>query len=476
LQVKVALSSVSEQGAIRNMESEIPAWDFNSVRLKNTAAWENYLQRLEFDGSKEEKVNVYTALYHLLLQPSNIADVDGQYRGADDKVMKAKGGEYYSTLSNWDIYRAAFPLLQLIVPERIDGIIQTLLAHHKAKGFLPIWTVWGQDNYCMIGNHSIPMIVSAYANGFRKFDAKEASQAMVETSTRSHIHSDWETYQNYGYYPFDKVETESVSRTLESCVDDWAVAYMAQLLHEDSLHAFFDRRSRNYVALFDSVSRFFRGKNSLGQWRSPFDPCMATSPMNNPGDYTEANAWQYLWTTTQSDPEGFIELIGGRRKMEEKLDSFFNTHSASENKYLGQEAMIGQYAHANEPDHHVAFLYGLTDHPEKSLALIQRICKDFYKNKPDGLIGNDDCGQMSAWYLFALIGMHPLNPMNGQMLLSKPLLKNIRIQTSKNTVLYIDTITDKTRGGKQRTWNGVSLGSYVEMKQMMKGGTLKFIN
>ena len=235
LKVKIALSSVSVEGAKLNMKTEIPHWDFQKVYQKNLNTWEDYLSRITIEAPQNQKEIFYTSFYHLFLQPSNIADVDGKYRGVDDKIVTAPNKEYYSTLSIWDVYRGAFPLLQIIAPEKIDGIVQTMLIHHKAKGFLPIWTAWGQDNYCMIGNHAIPMILSAYQNGFKGFDANEALKAMVETSTKSHINSDWELYNQYGYYPFDKLDNEAVSRTLESGYDDWCVAEMAKKLGKNEI-------------------------------------------------------------------------------------------------------------------------------------------------------------------------------------------------------------------------------------------------
>ncbi|MEN9968925.1 MAG: hypothetical protein RIR94_1109, partial [Bacteroidota bacterium] len=301
LKVKIALSTVGVEGSKGNMEAEINHWDFQKVRVENQKSWENYLSRIEIKAPQKQKEVFYTSLYHLLLQPSNIADVDGRYRGADDQVRLAPNMVYYSTLSNWDIYRGAFPLLQIVAPEKIDGIVQTMLLHHQAQGFLPIWTAWGQDNYCMIGNHAIPMIFSAFNNGFTGFDSELALKAMVETSTKSHINSNWEMYTKFGYYPFDLLDNESVSRTLESGYDDWCVAEMARKLGHEDIVLDFQKRAAYYRNLYDLETTFLRGKHSNGQWRTPFNPLMATSPLNNPGDYTEANAWQYFWTPAQHD-------------------------------------------------------------------------------------------------------------------------------------------------------------------------------
>lgn len=288
LQVKIALSTVDVAGAKRNLKTEVPHWHFDTVRQRAEQVWNQYLGRIDIEAGDAQKAIFYTALYHLLLQPANIADTDGRYRGADDRVALAPDRVYYSTLSIWDIYRGAFPLLQIVAPERINGIVQSMLLHHRAAGFLPIWTLWGQDNHCMIGNHAIPMVLSAYQNGFTGFDPNEALAAMVETSMRNHINSNWTLYNQYGYYPFDSLDNEAVSRTLESGFDDWCVAQMAENMGDQATAAAFHRRAAFYKNLFDPASRLFRGKDSRGRWRIPFDPLRATSPMNNPGDYTEA--------------------------------------------------------------------------------------------------------------------------------------------------------------------------------------------
>ena len=427
LQVKIALSTVDVPGARQNLAAEIPDWDFNRVRKQAVREWNRYLSRIRIESDRNQKVLFYTALYHLLLQPSNIADVSGKYRGADGRVAQAPDGVYYSTLSIWDIYRAAFPLLQLVAPERIDGIIHSLLIHHQAAGFLPIWTAWGQDNYCMIGNHAIPMILSAWNAGFRGFDQQAALKAMVETSSQSHVNSNWDLYNRLGYYPFDSLDNEAVSRTLESGFDDWCVAEMARQLGDSAIHRTFSRRALFYQNLFDPETRLFRGKDSKGAFRSPFDPFTATSPMNNPGDYTEANAWQYFWTPAQYDVPGMTALLGGKKAFTEKLDSFFAIPAKNPNAFLGQEAMIGQYAHGNEPGHHIAYLYAFSDNPRKGQEIVRRILETFHQNAPNGMIGNDDCGQMSAWYVLSCLGFYPVNPSTGAFTLGAPQLPRATI-------------------------------------------------
>ena len=477
LQVKIALSTVDVEGAKRNMAAEISHWDFQKVRDENLKSWENYLSRIDINAPQKQKEVFYTSFYHLLLQPSNIADVDGRYRGVDDVVRTAANKAYYSTLSIWDIYRGAFPLLQIVAPEKIDGIVQTMLLHHQSKGFLPIWTAWGQDNYCMIGNHAIPMILSAYQNGFKGFNAEEALKAMVETSTRSHINSDWEMYTKFGYYPFDLLDNESVSRTLESGYDDWCVSEMARKLGKEEVEKEFQKRALFYQNIYDSSTTFFRGKNSTGQWRTPFDPLMATSPLNNPGDYTEANAWQYFWTPAQHDVQGMIELLGGKEQFTQKLNAFFTTQAPNPNKFLGQEAMIGQYAHGNEPSHHIIYLYAFTDQFKIGQKYVHQVMTDFHQNTPDGMIGNDDCGQMSAWYMLSTLGFYPVNPANGTFVLGTPQVKKatLHLDQNKRFVIKAQNISKKNIYQENPSLNKVKLDrNYIGYPEIMQGGELKF--
>ena len=477
LQVKIALSTVSIEGAKLNLKSEIPHWSFEKVKQNAEAVWNNYLNRIDIEAPQKQKEIFYTSLYHLLLQPSNIADVDGNYRGADDTIALAPNKEYYSTLSIWDIYRGAFPLLQIIAPEKIDGIVNTLLLHHKAVGFLPIWTAWGQDNYCMIGNHSIPMILSAFQNGFKGFDEKEALKAMIETTTKSHFNSDWELYNQYGYYPFDKLDNEAVSRTLESGYDDWCVAKMAEKLNNLEINSNFTKRANYYKTLFDPSTKLFRGKDTIGNWRNPFDPLTATSPMNNPGDYTEANAWQYFWTPAQYDIDGMKKLLGGTSEFTNKLNDFFTIESANPNKFLGQEAMIGQYAHGNEPSHHIVYLYAYSETPKMGQKYINKIINNFHDNTPNGMIGNDDCGQMSAWYILSSLGFYPINPANGEFILGVPQFKKATLHLKDNKKFIINALNISSTNPFQENpkLNNSNLSRpYIKYEEIMSGGTLNF--
>jgi predicted alpha-1,2-mannosidase len=477
LLVKIALSTVNADGAELNLKTEIPGWNFDQVKADAEKAWNDLLGRIDIEADGKQREIFYTSLYHFMLQPSNIADVDGKYRGADDKIATAPGKEYYSTLSIWDIYRGAFPLLQILFPEKTDGIINSMLLHHKAKGFLPIWTAWGQDNYCMIGNHAIPMILSACNKGFTGFDKKEALRAMVETSTISHINSDWELYNKYGYYPFDKLDNEAVSRTLESGYDDWCVAQMAAALGDQPTAEIFHRRANYYKNLYDPDTRLFRGKDTKGNWRTPFDPITATSPMNNPGDYTEANAWQYFWTPAQFDVDGMKKLLGGTEAFTRQLNDFFTIEAKNPNKFLGQEAMIGQYAHGNEPGHHILYLYAFSGTPRVGQQYIHRVINEFHNNTPNGMIGNDDCGQMSAWYILSSLGFYPVNPAGNEYVLGAPQLKKatLHLATGKKFTVAAKNISSQNICTDKAFLNGVLIENpYITYRQIMNGGNLVF--
>jgi predicted alpha-1,2-mannosidase len=289
----------------------------------------------------------------------------------------------------------------------------------------------------MIGNHAIPVIADAYLKGFTGFNAEEALQQMINSTTENHINSNWTLLNKYGYYPYDSLDNEAVSRTLEHGVDDYCLARMADKMGKEDLAATYYKRTNYYKNLYDSSSRQMRGKDSKGYWRTPFNPLMATSPMNNPGDYTEANAWQYFWTPAQYDTEGMMQLLGSQKNFTTQLDSFFTIKALNPNKHLGQEAMIGQYAHGNEPSHHIAYLYAYSDKPETGKKIITQICNKFYDNTPTGMIGNDDCGQMSAWYIFSTLGFYPVNPVSGEYVLGISQVKKAIVKLANQKQLSI---------------------------------------
>jgi predicted alpha-1,2-mannosidase len=329
----------------------------------------------------------------------------------------------------------------------------------------------------MIGNHAIPMILSANTNGFNGFDKDEALKAMIETSTKSHINSDWELYNQYGYYPFDKLDNEAVSRTLESGYDDWCVAQMAENLNDKTNQVSFQKRANYYKNLFDTETKLFRGKDTNDNWRTPFDPLTATSPMNNPGDYTEANAWQYFWTPAQYDIDGMKNLLGGKKEFTKKLNDFFTIESLNPNKFLGQEAMIGQYAHGNEPSHHIVYLYAFSETPKFGQKYIHKIINEFHNNTPDGMIGNDDCGQMSAWYILSTLGFYPVNPANGEFVLGTPQVKKATLHLKNNKTFTIEApnFSNENIYQENAQLNSTSLSKpFITYSEIMTGGTLNF--
>ena len=482
LEARIALSTVDVAGARKNL-TEAASRRFERVRADADRAWEKLLGRIRIDAPEKQKRIFYSALYRTMLHPSDIADIDGRVRGPTGQVIAARGGHYYSTLSLWDTFRGVHPLFTLVVPERVDGMILSLLDHHKAQGYLPLWTAWGRETWTMIGNPSLPVIADAVAKGFTGFDREEALNAMLQTSTAPRPNApewaqrDWRVYDEFGFLPFDRVKGEAVSQTLELGIGDDAVARVAALMGRADVAMRFGVRAKGYRKLFDIQSKMMRGKDSAGNWRTPFDPLMATSPMSNPGDYTEANAWQYTLTPALHDPDGLVEIMGGPREFGDWLDRFFSTDSKDANKHLGQEAMIGQYAHGNEPSHHIAYLYAWTDRPWKSPQLIRRIVRDFYTDQPNGIIGNDDCGQMSAWYVLSTLGFYPVVPGSGNFVLGAPQVRAAKISLPRGKMLRVIAtgFSEQAMTVKQSTMRGESLNARaVPYSLLMRGGELQF--
>jgi len=442
LLARVALSTVDVDGARGNL-AEAAARSFDAVRADADRQWDALLGRARIDADARTRRLFYSALYRALLHPSDIADADGRVRGPRGEVIAAPGGHYYSTMSLWDTFRAVHPLFTLLVPERVDGFVNTLLAHHRQQGYLPLWTAWGRETHTMIGNPALPVIADAVAKGFAGIDREEALRAMVETSTRPRpgapewAQRSWADYEQFGYLPFDREAGEAVSKSLEYGVGDDAVARVAAALGRRDEAERFATRSRGWRLLFDAETSTMRGKDSAGRWRTPFDALAPTSPMQNPGDYTEANAWQYTATPALHDPEGFRDLLGGPAGLGRWLDRFFSLEVPNPDKHLGQEALIGQYAHGNEPSHHIAWLYAFSDRPSRGTALVRRIVRDFYATRPDGIIGNDDCGQMSAWLVFAMLGFYPLQPSSAQYVAGVPLVRSATLRLADGHTLTI---------------------------------------
>jgi predicted alpha-1,2-mannosidase len=443
LEARVALSTVDVPGARRNLATA-DGVAFDTVRTRADASWNELLGRVEIEADARTKRILYSALYRTLLHPSDIADVDGRVRGPRGEVIQAPGGRYDSTMSLWDTFRAVHPLYTLVYPERVPGFVTTMLAHQRQQGYLPLWTAWGRETHTMIGNPALPVIADALAKGFGGFDRSEALRAMVATSTQERpgvpawAQASWKLYTRYGYLPFDLEDGESVSKTMEHGYGDDAVARVARAVGDDATAATFSRRAAGWKLLFDPQSRVVRGKDSQGRWREPFDALSATSPLNNPGDYTEANAWQYTATPALHHPLGFRDVLGGPKGLEDWLDTFFSLPMPNPDKHLGQEAMIGQYAHGNEPSHHIAWLYSYTAAPEKGERLIERIVREFYSDQPNGIVGNDDCGQMGAWLVFATLGFYPVQPASGSYVAGVPLVPRAKIHLASGRTLVIE--------------------------------------
>ena len=464
LMVKVGISSQSVDGAIKSLHAEIPAWDFDGVHQAARTKWNDYLSRVTIEGTETQKNIFYTAMYHLFIQPNNIADVGEE--------------PFFSTLSLWDTYRAAHPLYTVLSPEKVDGFVNSMLRQYDSQGFLPIWALWGRETYCMIGNHAVPVIVDAYLKGFTGFDAERAYQAVKTSLTVNHLNSDWDTYDKYGYYPFDIVKLESVSRTLESAYDDYCAARFAEALGKTDDVAFFNKRANYYKNLFDKETNLMRGKDSKGNWRTPFNSFHLAHAFSSGGDYTEGNAWQYTWHV-QHDVQGLIELMGGPEEFTAKLDSLFTFEDKREESGFVSDVtgLIGQYAHGNEPSHHVAYLYALAGKPWRTQELVNEIYRTKYEDKVNGLCGNDDCGQMSAWYIFSSLGFYLVNPCGGEFVIGAPQLPKatVNLQNGKTFTVLSRNYSPENIYVKSIELNGEKYDkNTLTYNDIMNGGELIF--
>ncbi len=476
--VKVALSTVGTDGAEASLGRECAGWDFAGTREAAEGKWRDILSRVSVEGSDSVKTMFYTSLYRACIQPNNIADTDGRYRAADGNVHRASFGSHYSIFSLWDTFRAAHPLYTILTPEMVSPMVQSMLDYSHVRGFLPIWPVWGWETYGMIANHGVPVVVDACLKGF-KIDKVEAYNAVKASLTRSHKKSEWETYLKYGYYPFDLVKVESVSRTMESCYDDWCAAQMAKRLGHKADYKEFLRRSGFWKNLFDPSVGLVRGKDSNGQWRTPYDPFQLGHAYTGGGDFTEGNAWQYTWQVMH-DPLGLADAMGGKEKCLAKLDSLFTLTTVSKHNagWTGDvTGLIGQYSHGNEPCHHVAYLYAVLGQPWKTQELVREITDKFYVSKPDGLSGNDDCGQMSAWYIFSAMGFYPFNPVGGDYVLGAPQLDKVAISLPNGKAFTMEAkgLSKTNKYVRRVTMNGKPVnGCTINHTDIMKGGHLVF--
>lgn len=466
LTVKISISAESVEGAKRNIEAEIPGWDLDKTRKEAADLWEKELEKVIIKGTEDQKVVFYTSMYHLFLQPNNIAD-------AGEEPL-------YSTLSLWDTYRAAHPLYTILAPEKVDAFVNSMLRVNDRQGFLPIWSLWGTETYCMIGDHAVPVIVDAWLKGFRGFDGEKAFQAVKTSLTTNLPKTDWGLYDKYGYFPCDLVPEESVSRTLECSYDDWCAAQMAKSLGKEDDYDFFIKRSGNWRNVYDPQSGLVRGKDSMGKWREPFDKFYLSHAGDAGGDYTEGNAWQYNWHV-QHDVQGMIAANGGNEAFRVKLDSLFTMTSKSSNlgaaTAVDVTGLIGQYVHGNEPCHHVAYLYTLAGCPERTQELVREIVTGQYHNSVDGLCGNDDCGQMSAWYIFSSFGFYPVNPCGGDYVIGAPQLPEalLKLPDGKTFKVIARGFSPENVHVKSVKLNGNPLDSnIIRHKDIVSGGVLEF--
>jgi len=471
ISVKVGISAVSLDNARANLQAELADKNFEQVHTLAVAAWNKELNKIQIQADDSTKQTFYTAMYHAFIQPNNIADVDGRYRGADFEIATAKNGKYYSTLSLWDTFRAVHPLYSIIQPKVNADIIQSMITHQKVAGILPIWTLWGAENYCMIGNHAIPVITSAILTDTKGFDYEEAYTAMKATSTVIHRGSDWDILDKYGYLP-KGIVGESVSKTLEIAFDDWCVAQVAKKLGKMADYDFFRKRSESYKQLYNHQTGFFQPRDKNGNWTAPFSPIDARYS----NGFTEANAWQYRWSV-QHDIPSLVALTGGNAKFEAKLDSLFSMSSEVIGGQRDISGLIGQYVHGNEPSHHVAYLYNYANQPAKTQKWLTKIWTEMYSNQPDGYAGNEDCGQMSAWYILTTLGFYPVNPATGIFDMGRPFVKKakINLENGKTFTITANNLSDKNCYVQKIKLNGKVIKDYkINFCDIVAGGELFF--
>ena len=472
---KVALSPVSIENARLNMATEVPGWDFEYIARAAETSWEKELRKIIIQGTDLQKKIFYTALYHTMVQPNTMSDVNGEYMASDYVTRSvAKGEVHYSTFSLWDTFRAAHPLYTLMHTHRIPDFVKSMMRQYDYYGYLPVWQLWGQDNYCMIGNHSIPVIVDAVLKGVAGVDEEKAYEAVFNSSIVSHPNSPFEVWEKYGYMP-ENIQTQSVSITLEQAFDDWCVAQLAKRLGKEKDYNHFMKRSAFYRNLFNSKTGFFQPKNDKGEWIEPFDPYKYGANGGYP--FTEGNAWQYFWYVPQNIPD-LISLTGGNKAFVAKLDTFFTVSYQSGALNDNASGFVGQYAHGNEPSHHVAYLYACAGEPWKTQKYVAYIMNELYNDSSSGYAGNDDCGEMSAWYVFGALGFYPVNPVSGEYVIGTPMLEEAVIQLPGRKTFTVKAprkednevyICSMKLNGEKYTKN------YITHQDIMKGGILEFV-
>ncbi|MDX1462940.1 MAG: GH92 family glycosyl hydrolase, partial [Marinirhabdus sp.] len=427
--VKVGISAVDAEGAKKNRVAELGKKTFEQVKEAANELWEKQLEKIVVETDNiDYKTNFYSALYHTMIAPNLYQDVDGRYRGMDLEIHQTAEFDYYTVFSLWDTYRAAHPLYTLIEQERTTDFIQTLLAKYQEGGILPIWDLSANYTGCMIGYHGVPVIADAYLKGIGGFDAEMALEAMKHSATRSHL--GLASYQTMGFIPVEE-ESESVSKTLEYAYDDWTIAQMAKKMGRMTDYETYTKRAQYYKNLYNPKTNFFQGRFN-NTWFGPFDPFEVNF------NYTEANAWQYSLYAPQ-DISGHMALMGGKQAFENHLDTLFTATSKTSGRNQADiTGLIGQYAHGNEPSHHMAYLYNFVNSPQRTQELIHQIVTELYSNSPDGISGNEDCGQMSAWYIFSTLGFYPVTPGSNQYIIGTPLFPKATIHLENRKEFTID--------------------------------------
>ncbi len=502
LKVKIGIATSNMKGAERNIAVEVPHWDFSKTLAETKEKWRELIDKFVIEADEKTKRIFYTSVYHLFIQPNNMADVDGYYDAPDNKTAKSIDGKYFTTLSLWDTYRAAHPLYTILIPDEVAGFVNTMLMHHDVVGYLPVWCSWGKENHCMIGNHSISVIGEAIMKNLKGFDYQKAFKAIVESSTIPHYRSEWNEYVKYGYFPHDinigtyqsstdklvnarhynpkLIKLESVSSTLEAVYNDYCVYKVAQKLGDKKVEAEFKRRSQFYKNLFCPETKFMRARDKAGNWRTPFNPFDYTLYPRIHGDYTEASAWQYTWHV-QQDVEGLIELFGSKEAFCEKLNQLFTVQDSRDFKTVKKShdisGLIGQYVHGNEPSHHIAYMFAIADQPRRTQELVREICDKMYDDTPLGLCGNDDCGQMSAWYIFSAMGFYPVNPCGAEYVLGAPQMSGatINLDGGKKFVIKANNFSRKAKYVKSVKLNGKPYTKKtISHNDIMQGGELVF--
>ena len=471
--VRVGISSVSVENAISNLDSSVHGRDFEAVRKAASDEWEKELSKIRISSyDKKQKVVFYTALYHTMISPSIFTDLNGEFKGLKGNFMKADGYKRYTVFSLCDTYRALHPLYTLIDQPRVNDMVKTMLDHYKQCGILPVWELEGNETFCMVANHSISVIGEAILKDIGDFDREKAFEAMKATSL--HDRDGMGLYDKLGYMPADKI-SQSVAKSEEVAIDDWSVAAVAEKLGKKDDAAYFSKRALSYKTYFDKETGFMRGKLSNGQWTTPFDPSFSNHERS---DYTEGNAWQYLWLAPQDVP-GLIELLGGKESFAGKLEQLFKV----ENGVTGEQAspdisgLIGAYAHGYEPGHHTTFLFNYAGRPWRTQELNRQIQTTMYNDTPAGLCGNEDCGQMSAWYVFSVLGFYPVNPSELKYQFGSPYIQEAKIEVGpgKFFTVLAPLASEKNKYIRRVRLNGSELNrSYITHQEIMHGGVLEF--